>query len=94
MPASFVFAKLMNDLITNVLEAYQTIKIQHNSLFECILCILLLIGVEMLGNNHTPCGESIALHQNTPQFKALGFELGFFAVSHSKTWRTFLMKSG
>jgi hypothetical protein len=41
-----LFAKLTNDLIAHVLEAYQTLEIQRDSLIERILCILLFIGVE------------------------------------------------
>ncbi len=59
-------------------------------MFECILCIPLFIGVKMLGNDHTPCGESITLHQHAPKFEALGLESGFFLFHRSEAWKDLL----
>ena len=85
-----LFTKLTNDLITDVLEAYKTLKIQCNSVLECSCCILLFVGVKMLGNNHTRCSESIALHQHAPKFKALGLESEFFTFRHSEMQKDLL----
>ena len=79
-----LFTKLTNDLIADVLEAYKTLEIQCDSVLKQSCCILLFVGVKMLGNNHTPCGKSIALHLHAPKFKALGLESRFSMFSRRK----------
>ena len=76
------------------IQKHKTPEIQRDSVLEHSHCILLFIGVKMLGNDHTSCGESIALHQHAPKFKAIGLESGSSLSDVVKRGRTFLTKSG
>jgi hypothetical protein len=74
-------------MIANILET------KRLSRGEWIFGICLLIGVEVLSNDHTPCGWDIALHQHTLQFEAFCLEFWFLLFHYNEAQRTFFMKS-